>query len=155
MKNSEQPAFPPPEHAPYLSEEPTEDEQYRQHVASLFTAPFLTADALLENLAKYWPADAHENLHALVAAGYIELAPTGRYRLPLPAWKPADAPPLTQPTISVTAPVPLATRSVVVQPTPLPVAAPPVVQPRQPVAATPKLKPLRLAIAPVPSLPLR
>ncbi|MBO3273205.1 hypothetical protein [Hymenobacter defluvii] len=145
MKISEQSAQQPPEYAPLSVAEPSEDEQYRQHVASLFTAPFLTGDALLENLSKYWPGDAHENLIALVAAGYVEVAPTGRYRLPLPTWAPRVPAQDDSTTLSVLPPVVASP----VQPAPavrLSVPTQPSTVPTPVLPTAPKFKPLRLAV---------
>ncbi|MDF7810926.1 hypothetical protein [Hymenobacter sp. YC55] len=121
---------------------------YQAYVAALFTAPFLREEQLLANLTAYWPGDAAETLSELVAVGLVEVAPTGRYRLPLPAGI------LSLPSGE---PVPIAKP----QPTVVDQAAP---HPQPPIktsaavparasreAPQPQFKPLRLMIATVAS----
>ncbi|WP_375438139.1 hypothetical protein [uncultured Hymenobacter sp.] len=121
---------------------------YQAYVAALFTAPFLREDQLLANLVKYWPGEAAETLKELVAIGLVEVAPTGRFRLPLPAGILVF--PSTEP-----APAAKPQRGAVEQaaPRPQPVLAPKASAParRSPETAQPEpqpqFKPLRLVVA--------
>jgi len=145
MKISEQSTQRSLEQAPLSGAALSEAEQYCEHVASQFTQPFLKKEQLLHNLRENWPGCAEEVIQALVAAGYIEVAPTGRYRLPLPAWSP-NARAQNEP-VQVT-PLPLAAPRV--QPAPaVPLPAPRQAAPLPEVVAAPtvpKFKPLRLAV---------